>query len=323
MKSFIEYCKVLIDRAEIVSFDMFETLVVRRYVSPLDVFYYIEKKHKVSGFAKNRIESEKQLRSDSYKKGIEEVTLDQIYRSMDSKYLDVKDIEIEVEIDACLKNLQIFELYLYALKKGKNVVVTTETYLPREVLEAILHKNDIKEYSHIFLSSELLLSKAGGLFKYIENYFQNISSKEILHIGDNYHADVSPAARYGFVTCYYQGIYEQYCKKSILGEGFFSKVLKNTSPDLSILIKLCAIFFASNNHKLNSLQLIGAQYVWPMTMLFGAWLINLCRQKQIKKLFFLSRDGFLYLKPFELFFNKGNEIVLTKLFGSRRCFPFQ
>ena len=47
-----------IKKHEIISFDIFDTLLIRPYVKPTDLFLHIEKLYKIKGFYKNRIMAE-------------------------------------------------------------------------------------------------------------------------------------------------------------------------------------------------------------------------------------------------------------------------
>lgn len=52
----------LIEKVDIVSFDIFDTLLIRPYLSPEDLFEHIEKLYKLNGFKKERILAEKRSR---------------------------------------------------------------------------------------------------------------------------------------------------------------------------------------------------------------------------------------------------------------------
>ena len=82
------------------------------------------------------------------KNNIPEVTLDEIYQYISDYYdLDIKklnlikDKEKEMELHFCNKRDLGYELYLLAKQLKKRVIVTSDIYLPRDVIEAILKKN--------------------------------------------------------------------------------------------------------------------------------------------------------------------------------------
>ena len=77
----LKIIKKAILKKEVVSFDVFDTLVCRNCLNPNDIFYYVEKKYnsilddKISDFKAKRIEAYHQAKK-VYE--VEEVTLDQI-----------------------------------------------------------------------------------------------------------------------------------------------------------------------------------------------------------------------------------------------------
>ena len=52
----------LIEKVDVISFDIFDTLLIRPYLSPVDLFEHIEKQYKFSDFKKERILAEKRAR---------------------------------------------------------------------------------------------------------------------------------------------------------------------------------------------------------------------------------------------------------------------
>lgn len=91
----------LIDKVQVVSFDIFDTLIWCIYRKPTDLFRHLEEAEKQRGFAHARIEAEKQARLHVLKAGKPEVTLDEIYEAIDQKYQNLREKEIALELFAC------------------------------------------------------------------------------------------------------------------------------------------------------------------------------------------------------------------------------
>ena len=51
-----------INKAEVISFDIFDTLLLRPYLKPTDLFRHMEEVYHANGFATARIEAEKTIR---------------------------------------------------------------------------------------------------------------------------------------------------------------------------------------------------------------------------------------------------------------------
>lgn len=89
---------------DIVSFDIFDTLLKRNVKEPTDVFSYMEKKYQINGFREKRIEAEKAARK---KKNGLEISLEDIYAEFGADYSDE-----EMETESGL------EFQLYTNKTG-------------------------------------------------------------------------------------------------------------------------------------------------------------------------------------------------------------
>lgn len=172
-----------IKKHDIISFDIFDTLLVRPYAKPTDLFRHMEKLYKIKGFYKNRIRAEE---SSRYKHiDFEDITLEQIYEEIEDKYKPFKEKEMELEEKILTVHKENKKLYDYALNIGKKIIIASDMYLPKDFIEKILIKNGYTNYHKIYLSSDLKLSKASGnLYKYIIDDL-NIKPSSMLHIGDN------------------------------------------------------------------------------------------------------------------------------------------
>src|SRR5574344_2478037 len=90
----IEKAKELIDKFDIITFDMFDTLVIRPYINPYQLMKHIELKENILNFDEHRIKAESIARSVSTN---EDITLDDIYMHMPKNFEYVKNIEIDYE----------------------------------------------------------------------------------------------------------------------------------------------------------------------------------------------------------------------------------
>lgn len=198
---------------KIVSFDIFDTLVYRPFWSPTDIFYllglYAEDILGVNDlldFKTLRIEAEKKAREINHVKNParEDITLDEIYDVLkiqldaSSKQIqEIKNKEIALELQYCKPRKYAQELFQMALSIGKEVIITSDMYLPRNVIEKILKNCGYEGYSNLYLSNEVGLTKSTGrLFAYLAKDLKQ-RPQQILHIGDNEQADISMAKKAG------------------------------------------------------------------------------------------------------------------------------
>ena len=95
--------KIINPDIKVVSFDMFDTLIARPFLVPLDMFsllnrYFIDLFNPIAAidFSRIRIKSEAELRNINYKNNISEVTLDEIYQYISDYYdLDIKKLNLK------------------------------------------------------------------------------------------------------------------------------------------------------------------------------------------------------------------------------------
>ncbi|QTE67043.1 HAD hydrolase-like protein [Clostridiales bacterium] len=189
-------------KIKIVSFDVFDTLVERKVIIPSDVFAIVGEKilgkQTAETFRKDRIIAEREARKGQISK---EVTIQQIYDFLPKEYesfrLELMEEEMAEEINTCYPKNPIQKAYQYCVLLSKEVIITTDMYLPREVIEKILNKCGYKDYSSLYLSNEYNASKRNGdLFDIILKE-KKITGKEILHIGDSPKADFISAKKRG------------------------------------------------------------------------------------------------------------------------------
>ena len=121
------------DSVKVVSFDLFDTLILRPFLKPTDLFTLLGQIHSRNDFCDLRIKAESKARSSIGT----EVTLDEIYSFMPKDLISFKELECQFEIDLCFANPWMKERY-QSLTEGKIVIITTDMYLPRNVIESIL-----------------------------------------------------------------------------------------------------------------------------------------------------------------------------------------
>lgn len=289
-------CKSLIDKYQIISFDIFDTLIKRYVQKPEDIFYLVEniydKEKKVkSNFAIKRIKAEEKARK---RYNYTEVNLDEIYLELldvfnSSEIELLKKLEIEAELDLCFANKEMYEVYQYARENGKIIYIISDMYLSKNIINKMLIKNGYKGYKKIFLSNENHITKSeGALFKFFLEK-EGIEAKNVLHIGDNKHADIKMGKKMGLNVIHY-------------------KESRKNIPYLDVKIKKNRIAYCMNrfiqyniNKKENDYYKIGYSIFGPLLYGYSKWLIDSIKSSNIKKILFLSRDGYVLKKCFELF----------------------
>ncbi len=291
-----EIVKQYIKKAKFVSFDIYDTLIVRGCKYPADVFKIIEL-FGYENFGGKRVAAEKEARKHAEK---EDVTLDEIYMYLD--YFDneiIKKEEIRIEQIISQLNKEIFELYNYCISEGKSVIITSDMYLPIQTIKRILEENDITDYSELFLSSEIgLRKKTGHLFEYIINTL-NIQPGELFHIGDNHISDNIVPMKMGIITYEYHSSVKHYnfyqCQKYHTNALMKMRYVGNDDPYFQI----------------------GYTHLGPLLYGFSSWLHNIIEDNHSDKVVFLARDGRIMKRAYEALYGDSDNYLY--LYGSRRA----
>ena len=312
---FSKKLKQLIDDSLVISFDIFDTLIIRSYNKPTDLFKHIEISKSAKNFAKKRMEAEQHARAEAGKKQIEEVTLDEIYTYIKPKFQKFKDIEIAQELLCCSADKNMFDAFEYAKKNNKRVIISSDMYLPQNVVEQILSQNGYNGYEKLFLSSTTKTSKASGnMFKDILTYTK-VSASQILHIGDNLLTDNDIPNSMGFKVFHYlkaedyNGYRNDY--------RFFKKMEENTQ---SIPISIFKGLLIKRNQKKHEFwENFGYKYAGLMSLGFCEWLKQQFTDAKIKKAFFMTRDGYIPQKVFNKLYP---DFETQYFYASRRCYLF-
>ena len=180
-----------------VSFDVFDTLIIRKCGNPHNIFDIVEnvfneghyEDDKIQNFRQIRIEAEANARKATKN---EEVTLEDIVNEMPFN-VQIKDelklLEERIELEQCVGRTDVVQLFNKCKDEGKKVCITSDMYLREDVIIEILRKNNIKDPDYLFLSSNVMRTKrSGSLFHDLTNTL-GVNSNRILHIGDNIISD--------------------------------------------------------------------------------------------------------------------------------------
>lgn len=304
---------------KVVSFDIFDTLLVRKTYSPKDVFVFLgqEFANELTNapfvrFSEIRALAEYLSRNEANKY---ETTLDEIYNYMVEHFFVSKDLadrikkrEIELEYKFLSKRETGFSLYDIAKLSGKKVVFTSDMYLPKNTISSFLEKNGYDIGDKLYLSCERKKSKFNGqLFGELIKE-EGVKPSQVVHVGDNYHADVEIANSLGVnafylqrtLDAFYQNIYNDFIYSDLSGKDLrnmdylgirsLTAIVANKLYDFPFVEK-SSVF--QRNAKVVGYYAVGA-YLYAFTR----WVID--ESSGCGCLHFVARDGYLPLKAYEI-----------------------
>lgn len=304
-RSELEIYKAQIEQAKVVSFDIFDTLIIRKVAKPETVFDVMELKHTksetgiLSLFDERMKTAGKVLGSHLGQR--DDISIDEIYSEM-PVYRDA-NIEKDVEVDACEVNPIGFELYQYAQALGKKVYITSDMYLDKESIVRILNKNKYYQWNEFFLSSERGKKKdTGRLFADVIAAAQqsDVKVNEIVHIGDNWTGDVEWARKLGITAVRFNPIYESNVNAITISEHAES-ALSQTGRIWNGYSKQVTRRWAYQNPDLANDFFIklGMELSGPLAAQMAIHTRQLAEKEQAKKIVFMARDGRVIKKAFD------------------------
>ena len=187
-----------VEKHDIISFDIFDTLVMRNVYYNKDVFRLMALQlDPVWGidFFSVRTEAEQVLSRETYPY-IEEIYdyISNKYPCLKGKEAELIQMEIQLETDLILPRQDVVEIFNLAKKLGKRVYIVSDMYMHHDTLSAILEKKGITGYEKLLVSSEYNSSKPQHLF---EHYLKEIPEGSCLHIGDSWACDILPSGKLG------------------------------------------------------------------------------------------------------------------------------
>lgn len=291
----INNIKKKIKNCDVISFDIFDTLIKRDVPDPIDVFRMVQKKMKNydKDFVLKRINAERISRNRSSE---EEITLKDIYTVLHEDYgnslNEIMSIEKQVEIDACVVNPTIKEVYNFAKSLNKTIIITTDMYLDEITIEKILMDNGYTDYDRMFLSSKLKKTKrTGNIFGIIKKvYF----GKKIVHIGDNWKSDFINAKKNMISACYIPIEDNKLHYSSNKNNKFINKFINNRLSNENLFYN------------------IGYECLGPLLYGYVNWLNE---SNKNDNFYFLSRDGHLMMEAYKQIFSNDN---FHYIYASRR-----
>lgn len=303
-----EEIKKIIDNKEVVSFDIFDTLLFRNIYKPTDIFKIMEKEiseeYGVENFHDLRISAEAESRNEKNKG---ESSLDEIYAVVENKIgkdaTKIKNRELELELEFICANPFMKEIFDYAVKKKKKIILISDMYLPSSVIEQLLKKAGYKKVP-IYMSNEYRANKGTKKIYQVVFEKEKIKKDSWVHIGDNKHCDYKMPKEFGIDAILYENIRSKDEQKE--PETIEASIIRGIQNN-----------YLYNGNELSYWERFGVLYASPIYYGFTNWLFRLTQKRD--NLYFLARDGYIVKKVYDEFKNKyGTKIDTYYLYGSRK-----
>ena len=196
----------LLCKYDVISFDVFDTLLFRTCEAPEDVFEKIlpEKEN----FKELRKTAEQTMRKRLLQtRETTEVTIEEIYHYLEQKHgiaKKLRDKEVEIEQKVCYANQSLHFIVNQLKEYGKRVIITSDMYLGADVIKELLTNAGYEQFDAYYVSCDYRASKFEGELYGIVREKESCYGTTFVHIGDDEVSDVKRALKYGFDAYYYK-----------------------------------------------------------------------------------------------------------------------
>lgn len=322
-----EQVKALADANDVVSFDLFDTLIMRRTLFDTDVIELTDCRLKEKGiyiedFCRKRQQAEKELSKYA------SPTLKEIYQSVlaqtagaDMTAEELADFEWAIDCELVVPRKEMAALLAEIRGSGKKVYIVSDTYYSRNQLKKILDKCGIEGCADILDSSEYRTGKRQGLFEELKRI---IKGQKCLHIGDDLEADIVAAKRNGLDACQIYSGLDLLEKTGYLGLWDYTDSL---SSRIKIGLFTAQMFnspflFEEKDKKLCVRESYDLGYLLmaPMISDFTVWFHHKVREEKLDNVWFGARDGYLIKQLYDMLGgNKSSVYFLTSRMAAIRA----
>lgn len=325
--------------ADIVSFDVFDTLLARPLLRPTDVFPLVRDRVNAMGetallanWPEQRVRAEHWC-YQSWAVG-PNVTIEQIYEEIGRAFgypSDALDAamraELEIEFELLTATSRGKVLFEGARLLGKRIFIVSDMYLPPALIEKALEKQGFVGWDRLIVSGyEKIAKHDGSVFRALREEF---SDEKFVHVGDNPISDVQQPREHGM------GAFElerQFVLRTRAQAGsaipfrMLQRIasagdINSATVSRSLVGGLAELWMERQPTEINALDEIGYCIVGPMYAGFVQYVHDRAIKDGVSSLAFLARDGAIMKRSYQTYF--ANEALPSSyLYASRRMMNF-
>ena len=306
----------LLEPYDVISFDVFDTLILRKVNEPADLFYALQEKLDYPDLRRVRIEAEQQARQKRHALfGDYEVNFEEIWTEAE-RMTGISasygmQAEFETEILFSVGNPYFKRVVAELLFRRKTLVICSDMYLGQERIRELLRHCGYPAFSGYFVSCDHRKSKYDGS---LYDVVRNGSSARYIQVGDDPGSDVRQAHRKGFASLLYQ---------NVTGAGSPYRA-KDLSPLIGSMYASIVNGYLHNGTVRCSREFeFGFIYGGLFAAGYCGFIRSFAKEKGIDRILFLSRDGeilrrvYTYLYPEEA--HKCRYVLWSRLAGTKMC----
>ena len=279
---------------DVVTFDVFDTLLLRPLARPEDAFYLLGARLGYPDLRRLRIQAEEEARRrKELAAGSREVTLEEIWAvlALETGLSPEEGMAAErrLESDLCRANPYFLPVVAALRRQGKTLAVLSDMYLEEETVTALLDRCGFGTFAACLVSGERGCSKSGGgLYRLARKLLG--PGRACAHVGDDPWADQRQAEAAGWAAFPYRNVHRA-------GTPYRAE---DMSPIVGSLYRGLVNMRLHNGAELHS-------RAWEYGYVYGGlFAVGYCRfverlRREIgaDRLLFLSRDGAVLLRVYQ------------------------
>ena len=298
-----EKLRIEIDNHDIISFDVFDTLVMRKVLHPADLFYIVGCKAGRNNISPDTF-AEKRNHADWYNKYEKNIfgiyrTLQDMLMLTDEERDYIMELELETEMQMVICRKEVVEAFRYALFHGKRVFLISDMYLPEPIMSKILSGIGIEGYEKLLVSCDYNCGKTSGLFHV---YKSMISNEKCLHIGDNEVSD-GAASEEGIDVFLIRSAIKMLHTSNLNVLEEYAYTMKEQNALGLLLSEIFNNPFALHAGygviQVRTYKEWGYRFLGIYVTAYFDWLIRQLKGSGIEKMLFSTRDGYLFYSLYE------------------------
>lgn len=308
-----------LERADVVSFDIFDTLLQRPTARPTDLFEHLnEDVAELLGwsfvdFKTERRTAERIARQRAKATGLGETSFEAIYdvlterlRLTEVQRDAIAELEMDLERRVLYPRPVGRRLYEHAKSLGKRIVLVSDMYLPLPFLEELLEKNGFSAHEKLYLSTHVGKQKhTGELFAHVLEELR-VAPARMLHVGDNDHGDIAKAREHGIETLHLTRPDVRFATTTAYRRVWESDEPRQNYHWKSVLSTVAKRLADEPDHEDSGSLFGGDPWVLgyygfgPLLLGFAKWVLETAKKQGYRELFFLSRDGKIVLDAYRI-----------------------
>ncbi len=305
---------------KVASFDIFDTTLVRKCGQPENIFYLLSKRVYPRDAAlqnalflwRKSAERKAMLRLNT-----DNLTLEDIYTEFDNhsfpelKAEELKRLEVELEMSELVSVGATKELIDRKRSEGYVIVFISDMYLPSEALKRkLIAEGCAVDSDRLFVSCEWDANKRNGkLYDVVRERLGDVSRWE--HYGDNVRSDYKQARKKGIRSTLIKTDYTE-AEQQVMDAVKYSPL----SFDGAVVVG------NQRAARLNSFSMTtdtchATDFVASLYIPYVKFVLQKASEAGLKRLYFLSRDGYILKEIAETMQSAYPNIELRYLFVSR------